>query len=52
MQVRFFAAVVAALLGAPALAADVSGPMVVSAQPADDVVCAGTGRTFGQASTG
>jgi hypothetical protein len=39
MRFRFFAALAAALLGAPALAADVSGPMVVSTQPADDVVC-------------
>jgi hypothetical protein len=37
MRSRFFVAFVAALLGAPALAADVSGPLVVSAQPADEI---------------
>jgi hypothetical protein len=39
MRLRFFAALVAALAATPALAADVSGPLVVSAQPADDLVC-------------
>ena len=43
MRLRFFAALVAALLGAPALAADVSGPLVVSAQPAEDLVCGHSG---------